>query len=549
MLSPVPFTERLLDSLFGNPDEVRAFVVTRLEHGLDLAAQLPGPNVPTQQYLVRLCEHLFQRGELTWTHFFGALATNFPNRAADIRVVAHQVERRALGGWLARDLESKYAREAVENFTRILGITGPELYEHAIKSEPGATIRTTFADRWPTREELADWTLDKIRGLKFAADCAELLDMPRVAFEAGIADGQGHIILRKAFPGKFPQPPSTSAPASLAPSPAPIAPVPGAKPAVSPTSALSTLDRDIGSLTAKEARQRDLAPTIAFMIGANPVHVEKTLAGVHGRNYIRNLFWDDWPEDDRIGDMSVAEARRHHILGTIASITGLGFMHVRDRIQGLGTAPADLERPLRTVFANEWPVYESENDDSDSTIPDLDYEKMTVDEAINSLHEEDIRDAIGYLTNTRAKQVAAALSAAPRTFRVRDVFATSWPSQDDWMQMSVSSLRRYALQTTLARRFGWPIEALKSSLADEHGNTLLGKLVHVRTPNATKISLGDLTLAEVDRRDLRERLTLFLVDKGYLQQKGVTRRFNSNNGNARVRNVFSEVEADEWPEV
>jgi len=59
--------------------------------------------------------------------------------------------------------------------------------------------------------------------------------------------------------------------------------------------------------------------------------------------------------------------------------------------------------------------------------------------------------------------------------------------------------------------------------------------------------LGDLTLAEVDRRELRPKLTAFLSARGIMQKKGVSQRFNNNHGSSLVRNVWPRIPREDWP--
>lgn len=531
-------TERLLGSLFTSTTDVQVFVKTRLQHGHDLCLKLPGAGSSLQHYLHHLVEQLSMHGELNGPCFFSRLQLAYPGRIKDIRVVTNQVERLALGRWLARDLDSKFADGHLKTFTAVLAITKHALLERCLHAGPTESVREVFQDRWPTREELSEWTTEKLRDLNFVADGAELLAMPLVAFEAGLDDEDGTVLLRQVFPDKFPVTPK-AAPSTSVPTPAPN------------TVTSSPLDRDLGSLTAKEARLRGLATTIAYIVDVPVNQVEKTLASVHGRNYIRNLFWNHWPEDDRFGDFSIAEVHRHHLVGTIAAILGLSATQVQDHLKALGSGPDVLATPLRTAFRDKWPVFESDPEIQDAEMPELDYESLSVGDAVGSRNRDDIFAAIAYLTDTtRAKRVAEALAVAPPTFRVKDVFAERWPTSERWLQFSVSAARRYALAPTLAKRFGVPVDVLRERLREEHGNTLLSRISQARTQGSTsKVSLGELTLAEVDRRGLRTRLTKFLDKQGVLQQRGVTRRFNQYQGNARVRNVFNEIDHSAWPEV
>lgn len=538
MLGSAPV--RLLITLFTSATALRNFVVSHIEGGHDIVTSMPSAeHSPLQAYAQELISQLVQRGQLDGAHFFDRLRVVYPNRAKDIRSVAYQVERRALGSWLAQDMSSEFARADVGKLAFVLGVSTSSVLERCIPAEPTVRIQTLFVDRWPTREELGDWTIDKANELNFVADCADLLGTPLQAFEVGTSEHVGSKTLRQAFPTKFV---ATTLPPSPVPSPVPIAPR---------LSGDSSLDRDLGSLTAKEARQRGLAPAIAHVIGADQGEVERLMTNAHGRNYIRNLFWDHWPEDDRFGDFTVAEVKKHHLLGTIAAILGCSYRDTVDRICNLGSSPDVLSTPLRAALRDIWPVFEDDEDAPILEVSDFHLERISAGDVLNSSYRDDFIETIAFVTRIRrTSSIMKLLAAFPPKTLVAQVLADRWPSSEEWLELSVSNVRRYALVATIANRFGLDTEVLRQRLEDEHGNTLLSRVIRVsRGPGEDSVSLGDLTLADVDRRELRGTLIAFLEGHGVLQQRGVTRRFNSTKGNALVRNVFNEVDRKDWPDV
>src|SRR5688572_4287820 len=126
----------------------------------------------------------------------------------------------------------------------------------------------------------------------------------------------------------------------------------------------------IGDQKVSAARDENLAPEIAGLLGLRVRRVRRILVNVHGSTLVRNAFGDVWPEEDDtdqsdktidLGDATVAAARNDGLAPEISRVTGLRTSDVR----------RELERThgralVRNVFEEAWPTAAGDTEVTDS---------------------------------------------------------------------------------------------------------------------------------------------------------------------------------------
>lgn len=530
--------EGLLCSLFGSSSGVAHFIA-RLDEGSELTRCLPNAeNAPLGRYCHELIQELIRRDSLK--AFFEPLMEAFPGRLRDLRVMQQQICHVPVGSWLANDMGSEYAREQLTWLQPIVSMANHAALELCVSAPPSAYVRDVFVECWPTRDVLAEWTALKVIRLGFLAECAVLLGCHLQTVELGLRDRRDEL-LKDIFPEKFVMLVPSKQPKSLAAKPAGLASPSAARPNIH--------ERDLGAITVKEVLVNGLVGSVAFVVGQPVSRVEARLRDAHGKQHVRNLFWDQWPGEETFGDYTIAQVLQHRLLGTITAITGLPFADVQRHVVKL-REHAEVDRILvRNVLHACWPTTSREMR-ADDGVREFDLEVVTVGELARvGVARGDLIDMVAQITGIkRDSEIEKRLLSASAETRLRDVFPNKWPTWDGWMRLTATTVLKHGLVTSVARRLELDPRYVFTKLQAVHGNSQIGTIFEYVQPESAGVQrLGELTLADVDRRELRDVLTDVLVQRGLLQKKGVTQRFNSNHGHSLVRNVFRAVPRDEWP--
>jgi hypothetical protein len=178
----------------------------------------------------------------------------------------------------------------------------------------------------------------------------------------------------------------------------------------------------IGDRTVAAAREENLAPEIAAIVGFRVSRVRRRLKDAHGSKLVRNAFDDVWPQDDgdedeydALGDTTVAAARDEGLASQIAAATGLRTAAVRRHLER-----AHGRSLVRNAFDEDWPT---ELDDTEEVESPDDLEalgEMTVAAA-----REYIR-RVAEVTGLRASDVRRQLGRVHGKTLLRNVFPEHW---------------------------------------------------------------------------------------------------------------------------
>jgi hypothetical protein len=136
---------------------------------------------------------------------------------------------------------------------------------------------------------------------------------------------------------------------------------------------MGRVDTDgLGDATVAVAREDDLAPEIAAVIGFRVRRVRRQLERTHGSTLVRNAFVDAWPageaEDgseadssEELGDTTVAVARDDGLAPQIAKLTGLRTSDVRATLD-----EAHGRALVHNIFDEDWPVDVDDGEEAES---------------------------------------------------------------------------------------------------------------------------------------------------------------------------------------
>jgi hypothetical protein len=183
---------------------------------------------------------------------------------------------------------------------------------------------------------------------------------------------------------------------------------------------------ELGDATVAVARDENLAPEIAPVLGLRVKRVRRVLESVHGSTLVRNAFADVWPDEDEatasdeaedLGDATVAAAREEGLASQIAKLTGLRTSDVRAELE-----QAHGRSLVRNVFEEDWPNAVAGDDiESDDDLEALG--EFTVAEARRFVRE------IAQMTRLRPSQVRRVLDATHGKTLLRNAFPEHWANE------------------------------------------------------------------------------------------------------------------------
>ncbi|MCA9705864.1 MAG: toll/interleukin-1 receptor domain-containing protein, partial [Myxococcales bacterium] len=183
---------------------------------------------------------------------------------------------------------------------------------------------------------------------------------------------------------------------------------------------------DIAELTAATARtDPQLINTLAAIVHLTPRWVRRHLNMANGRTLIKNVFVDRWPDSSEpelppedLGVRRAAWVRdAPDAIASIAELTGWSERTIRSRLEA-----ADGRSFVRNVFEERWPAIASAHDEHG------DVEELGARTVASCRDEPSVVAAIAKIIGASHHSVRNTLSEWDGRYRIRTVFAESWPN-------------------------------------------------------------------------------------------------------------------------
>jgi len=202
---------------------------------------------------------------------------------------------------------------------------------------------------------------------------------------------------------------------------------------------------DLGSLLASAAV--DFVRPIVRITGLPEETVRARLESANDRS-VKDLFKTAWPNDEALGDYTVAQVRRWQLTGAVARFLGLPYSDVQGRL-----AEGPGQTKVRRLFSRRWPkVQEADEVDSEaeadgeeaSTFEDIEVKNLKF------IRRHDLAGLIAEITGQAQSWVEQQLKKVHGRTLVLKAFRDHWPDSAALGSFTAASCIRLGLVVRVA---------------------------------------------------------------------------------------------------